>query len=318
MRPQRPARPLKIAHRGGSGLWPENTMRAFREAIAGGAQGLELDVHLTKDRVLVVHHDESLKPAIARTPDGAWVEHPTPRIKDLTFDELQAYDVGRLRPNSGYGERYSDQTPIDGERIPSLEAVIDLVKREADPDFIVYTELKTSLLDLSQSADPVALADATVDLIENKGFGPQCVFVSFDWRALARAKKRAPHIRNAFTTLPFYSIDPEDSSRATDTKMAAAVRAASAGGADFFGGFDWRGQKEGRFAEQLLRAIADAPADGWFAWHGDIDGETVAQARSHDLSISAWTVDESEEMQRLAILGVDAILTDRLDRLSAA
>lgn len=311
-----PPLPLKIAHRGGSGLWPENTMRAFHEAIAAGAQGIELDIHLTKDNVLVVHHDESLKPAIARGPDGAWVERPTPRIKDLTFDELQAYDVGRLRPGAGYEAPYDDQKAIDGERIPSLEAVIDLVKQEAAPDFIVYTELKTSLLDLSQSADPVTLADAAVNLIESKGFGAQTIFVSFDWRALARAKERAPRIKNAFTTLPFYAIDPEDGSRANDTETAAAIRKASARGADFFGGCDWRDQKGRRFGERVLDAIAKGPSDGWFAWHGDIQEEVVAQARALGLSVSAWTVDEPDEMRRLTNLGIDAILTDRLDRLA--
>ena len=110
--------PLRIAHRGGSGLWPENTIEAFRNAIDLGADGLELDVHLSRDGVLVVHHDEALNPAIARDNSGKWVEKPTPRIKDLTFDELQAYDVGRLQPGTRYGERYPDQIAIDGARIP--------------------------------------------------------------------------------------------------------------------------------------------------------------------------------------------------------
>ena len=309
--------PLKIAHRGGSGLWPENTMAAFDNAIAAGADGIELDVHLTKDNVLVVHHDESLKPAIARGPDGNWVQHTRPRIKDLTLEELQQFDIGRLRPDAGYSARYPEQTAIDGERIPTLAAVIDLVKAKASPDFIVYTELKTALMDLSQSADPVQLADAAVDLIDGKDFGAQTVFVSFDWRALARAKQRAPHIKNAFTTLPFYSIDPEDSSATNDTEPAAQIRAAVAEGADFFGEIDWRTQTDDRFSERLLKSIASGPSDGWFAWHGDIQPETAALAAELDLPISAWTVDESDEMLRLTGLGVAAILTDRPDRLNA-
>jgi len=309
--------PLKIAHRGGSGLWPENTIAAFRNAISAGAQGIELDVHLTKDNVLVVHHDESLKPAIARGPDGQWIQHPRPRIKDLTFDELQSYDIGRLRPDAGYSARYPEQVAFDGERVPTLEAVIDLVKAEASSDFIVYTELKTALLDLSQSADPVQLADAAVDLIDGKEFSGQTVFVSFDWRALARAKLRAPHIKNAFTTLPFYSMDPDDRSIANDTASAAKIRSAVAEGADFFGGFDWRAEEGNNFSERLLNAIAAGPSDGWFAWHGDIQPETVALAQALGLPISAWTVDEPDEMQRLAELGIAAILTDRLDRLNA-
>jgi glycerophosphoryl diester phosphodiesterase len=54
------ARPLVFAHRGGSGLAPENTIAAFDTALALGADGLELDVRLSKDGVVVVHHDASL------------------------------------------------------------------------------------------------------------------------------------------------------------------------------------------------------------------------------------------------------------------
>lgn len=306
--------PLKIAHRGSTGLWPENTRGAFERSIAAGAEGIELDVHLTRDKVLVVHHDESLKPAIARGTDGTWLTRPTPRIKDLTFEELQAYDVGRLCPGSGYGGRYPEQEALDGERVPTLEAVIDLVQAKAPKTFVLYVELKTALLDLSQSADPIELARAAVDLIEAKGFGDQALFVSFDWRALAEAKRLAPHIRNAFTTLPFYSIDPDDASRAQDTESASAIRAASAAGADFYGACDWR-NFDGPFPEQMLRAIASGPADGWFAWHGDIQPATRDLASDLGLAVSAWTVDEIDEMQRLSDLGIAAILTDRLDRL---
>jgi len=308
-------RPLKIAHRGGSGLWPENTLGAFERAIDIGADGIELDVHLTKDGILVVHHDESLKPAIARNADGAWLTRPTPLIKDLTFEELQQFDIGRLKPGAGYAGRYPEQTSLDGERIPTLEAVFDLVARKAPRSFIIYTELKTALLDLSQSADPINLADAAVDLIECKDNADQIVFVSFDWRALERAKERAPHVKNAFTTLPFYSIDPTDGSAAHDSSEAQAIRTASAHGADFYGSADWRKEKGERFSEQMLRAIASSCADGWFAWHGDIDEVTSTIAKELGLSVAAWTVDAPDEMQRLADLEIDAILTDRPDRL---
>ena len=123
--------PLHVAHRGGAGLWPENTMAAFTRAIAAGADGIELDIHLTRDGKLVVHHDESLKPSIARGPDGAWLRRPTPLLKELTHDEMRAYDIGRLRPGARYAARYPDQVPADGERIPLLADVYALVKEKA-------------------------------------------------------------------------------------------------------------------------------------------------------------------------------------------
>ena len=76
-------RPLNIAHRGGAGLFPENTLAAFRDAVARGCDGAELDVQLSKDGEVVVYHDYRLKPEITRGLDGKFLTRPTPRIKDL-------------------------------------------------------------------------------------------------------------------------------------------------------------------------------------------------------------------------------------------
>jgi len=312
--------PLHVAHRGGAGLWPENTMAAFTRAIAAGADGIELDVHLSKDRKLVVHHDESLKPSIARGPDGAWLKRPTPLLKELTHDEMRAYDIGRLRPGARYAARYPDQVPADGERIPLLADVYALVKEKAKPGFRLYVELKTALLDLSQSADPRELADAAVALTREYGLEETVTFVSFDWRALARAKEIAPSILNAFTTLPFFQVDPQDASAQRDEPGSEddLIRNASAAGAPWANGYDWRLQTGASFAERMLRAIAAGPADGWFAWHGDVTPANAALATELGLAVSCWTVDEEAEMKRLAALGVEAILTDRPDRLAKA
>ena len=312
--------PLHVAHRGGAGLWPENTMAAFTRAIAAGADGIELDIHLTRDGKLVVHHDESLKPSIARGPDGAWLRRPTPLLKELTHDEMRAYDIGRLRPGARYAARYPDQVPADGERIPLLADVYALVKEKAKPGFRLYVELKTALLDLSQSADPHELADAAVALTREYGLEETVTFVSFDWRALARAKEIAPSILNAFTTLPFFQIDPEDASAARDEPGSEddLIRKASAAGAPWANGYDWRLQEDTTFAGRMLRAIAAGPADGWFAWHGDVTPANAALAKELGLAVSCWTVDEEAEMKRLAALGVEAILTDRPDRLAKA
>ena len=312
--------PLHVAHRGGAGLWPENTMAAFTRAIAAGADGIELDVHLSKDRKLVVHHDESLKPSIARGPDGAWLRRPTPLLKELTHDEMRVYDIGRLRPGARYAARYPDQVPADGERIPLLADVYALVKEKAKPGFRLYVELKTALLDLSQSADPRELADAAVALTREYGLEETVTFVSFDWRALARAKEIAPSILNAFTTLPFFQVDPQDASAQRDEPGSEddLIRKASAAGAPWATGYDWRLQTGASFAERMLRAIAAGPADGWFAWHGDVTPANAALATELGLAVSCWTVDEEAEMKRLAALGVEAILTDRPDRLAKA
>ena len=101
-----------IGHRGAAGLSPEKTLAAFKRAFNLGVDAVELDVLLTSDKELIVHHDYRLKPEIARTPDGAWLKGwEGPTIKKLTLAELMNYDVGRLKPNTKYARRYPDNNP---------------------------------------------------------------------------------------------------------------------------------------------------------------------------------------------------------------
>ena len=174
-----------IAHRGGAGLMPENTLAAFRHAIALDCDGAELDVQLSADGVVVVHHDFRLNPALTRK-DGRWLESGTPRVKDLTLAELQAFDLGRADPASDYARLHPALVPVDGARIPALGEVAALTSPRL---FILLVELKSS--GDPGSADPVALADAALGGDEGSA-RPHRSFVGFDWRGLARIKSRAP------------------------------------------------------------------------------------------------------------------------------
>jgi glycerophosphoryl diester phosphodiesterase len=183
---------LNIAHRGGAGLRPENTLAAFRHAIALGADGAELDVQLSADGMVIVHHDFRLNPALTRK-DGAWLSGETPRIKDLTFAQMQAFDLGRADPGSDYARQHLLLTPADGMRIPTLAELSALPSQKP---FTLLVELKSS--SDPASADPVALADAALAVMQDQL--DRTIFVGFDWRGLARIKSRAPHARCWFTT----------------------------------------------------------------------------------------------------------------------
>lgn len=107
-------------HRGARGLAPENTLRAFEVALQHGVTTLELDIAITRDGVLVIHHDRALNPAIARDAQGQWLQQPSAPIHTMTWDELQRYDVGRLKPGDRYSANHPDQVPLDGARVPRL------------------------------------------------------------------------------------------------------------------------------------------------------------------------------------------------------
>lgn len=92
--------PLNTGHRGASGTEPENTILAFKTALAMGADAIELDVHRCKSGELVVIHDGD----VSRTTNG------TGKVSDLTLDQLKAFDAGK------------------GEKIPTLEEALAAVK----------------------------------------------------------------------------------------------------------------------------------------------------------------------------------------------
>jgi glycerophosphoryl diester phosphodiesterase len=191
--------PMNIAHRGGAALKPENSLPAFADAIRRGCDGAELDVQLSRDGVAVVHHDFRLMADVARK-NGAWLNQPGPRIRDLTLAELRDWDVGRPRPGSRYAATHPLLEAEDDATIPTLEDVMALAK--AAPDFRLMVELKCD--ESEDSADPAALADAALDVAMRAGFLERAVFVGFDWRALARVLARAPGAQCWFTTHRLY------------------------------------------------------------------------------------------------------------------
>lgn len=119
-------KPIVIAHRGASGMAPENTRAAFLLARDIGADGIELDVHLTRDGHLVVIHDYTIN-RTARHSNGYPIVSEK-YVKKFTLEQLQKYDYGIW-----FDEKYA------GEKIMTLESVLDLM----GPDVIVNIEIKT-------------------------------------------------------------------------------------------------------------------------------------------------------------------------------
>jgi glycerophosphoryl diester phosphodiesterase len=156
-------RPLVFAHRGGSLLAPENTFPAFDRGIDAGADGIELDVHLSRDKVVVVHHDATL----GRTTDRSGP------IAALTADELARVDAGfRYRQDGGYPFRGR------GVGIPRLR---DVLARYSSARFII---------EMKQDTD--ALARATITAVRDAGSLERTCLGSFGGRALSAAREHEP------------------------------------------------------------------------------------------------------------------------------
>jgi glycerophosphoryl diester phosphodiesterase len=119
-------KPLIIAHRGASALAPENTFAAFQKAIDAGADGIELDVRLSKDGVPVVFHDSTLKRL-------AKIERS---VAEFTAAELNKIDVGSWF-NRTFPRKAADQ--FSAETVPTLANLFDFLR---DYRGLIYVELK--------------------------------------------------------------------------------------------------------------------------------------------------------------------------------
>ena len=184
-------------HRGARGHAPENTLPGFARALELGVSTFELDVGVSRDGVVVIHHDRRLNPDLARGPDGRWVAAPAPLIRSLDFDELQRYDVGRIRPGSDYARRFPQQQPVDGARIPALAEVLER-HRSGTVRFNIELKLLPDAAD--ETLPPEPFAAAVVAVLRNARMEARCTLQSFDWRAVKVVEREAPELATAYLT----------------------------------------------------------------------------------------------------------------------
>jgi glycerophosphoryl diester phosphodiesterase len=292
-----PARAFDLqGHRGARGLAPENTLAAFRTALAIGVTTIETDLALTKDGVLVLAHDPRLNPALVRDADGRWLAAEGPAIHSLTLEDLLRYDVGRLNPQHRYARQWPLQQPVDGERIPTLAQLIDLVKASGAA---VRLNLETKLAP-NDGGTPAAdvFAQAVVAALRRSGMTERATVQSFDWRTLLEVKRIAPEIATACLTIETESFD--------------TVRA------DANGASPWHaGLKRADHGGSLPRLVKAAGCGTWSMYWRNLTPALAAEARSLGLKLLPWTVNDPAVMAQMIDLGVDGLITDYPDRLRA-
>jgi glycerophosphoryl diester phosphodiesterase len=152
---------MVIGHRGAAGEAPENTLASFQLALTQGADGIELDIHLSKDGEIMVCHD----PTIDRTTNGSGY------IVEMAAEEIKRYDAG-----GWFSEQYA------GQRIPTLAEVFDLV-----PDNIMINiEIKY--------AYQGQLETKLIEFLSARNRIENIVISSFDHKCMQRIKKAAPEV----------------------------------------------------------------------------------------------------------------------------
>lgn len=187
-----PRRPLVIAHRGASGLAPENTLAAFKLAIALGADGVEMDVQMSADGCPVVIHDRRLH----RTTNGAGVVsvHPLDYLRDLDAGSwfLRRLAVRpRVREMVAIVSALTGGNGLDfsGETVPTLETVLPLLASAKMKR--VYLELKVG------RAGHEDLLAATLALVRKFRMEDSTTILSFNHDIVRGVKEAATDIRTA-------------------------------------------------------------------------------------------------------------------------
>lgn len=153
--------PLVLGHRGASGYAPENTIESFKMALDMNADGIELDVQMSKDGVLVIIHDE----LIDRTSNGkGWV-------KDYTFEELRSFNFN----NHKEGYEFCN--------IPTLEEVLELFKGTGK---LINIEIKSNIINYPD------IVKKTIDMVRKHEMQDQVLYSSFNHQSCLEVEAYDP------------------------------------------------------------------------------------------------------------------------------
>ena len=283
-------------HRGARGLAPENTLAAFARALSLGVTTLELDVGVTADGVVVVTHDPELNRDHTRDAQGRWLEKPGPPIVQLTYDQVRAYDVGRLRPGTGYAARHPDQVPVDGQHMPKLSEVFALAAKAGNTSVRFNVETKSDPRRSTPTLAPAPFAEAVVRVVREHGMEARTTIQSFDWRTLAHVGKVAPDIARVCLTVQ----RPGDDN----------VQAGQPGAPPTLAGLD-----VDDFGGSVPRLVKAAGCAVWSPNALDVTAEKVREAQRLGLGVVPWTLNDPQQMDAFVAYGVDGIITDRPDLL---
>ena len=266
------------AHRGGMGLYPEETLPAMLNSVKLGVNTLEMDLCITKDKKVVLSHDQYFHHRYSTRPDGTPVVSGDPKtyLYHLPYSEVAKWDVG-MKYNPGWPEKHCLPAckPIASEVIKAVEA---WTKENGQYPMHYEIEIKSDP-DYDGGIEGVdwpeyhEFTDLCMAMLDSLDLGDRLMIQCFDERALNYINEKYPGHTLAFLVEGWET--------------------------DF---------------DQYMSLLNFTPQ--WLsAPHENVDKALVDKAHAKSMKVNTWTVDDPDEMRRLISCGVDAIISNYPDRL---
>jgi len=264
----------KEGHRGCRGLMPENTIPAMLRALDLGVTTLEMDAHITKDRMVIISHDPYFNQAITTKPDGQYLE-PGEEKKLLLFGmnyvETQLYDVG-LKPYARFPrqEKISVHKPLLSDLIDSVENYCARKKIRL-PFYNIETK-STPETDLINHPAPDEFVNLLMSVVLSKHIQDRTIIQSFDPRTLQVLHRKYPSIMTALLIEGTNRIPVDDQ----------------------------------------IKQLGFIPTI-YSPDYTMVNDSLLVKCRALNMKVIPWTVDDKSNIERLKKMGVDGIITDYPD-----
>ena len=282
------------AHRGGAGLFPENSLEAYSNAISLGVDVIDMDVMLNKNKTLIVFHDPYLHHEFVQEKKGNYIPHKKLFIKKLSLSKIKQYEIGKLKAGSKRSALYPEQKALDNVRIPTLKEAIAHCDELTKGNIRYQIEVKSDPFYPECYFPPKIVASRLCSFLKKRNLIDRVEVQSFDWRVLLEIRKKQPSISLAF--LQESETTHKETLHFKDKKWSA--------------GYD---AKDFDFC--TLKMIQSLGGKIWGPEHTLLTKERVEKAKKLGLKVVPWTINDPLKMEQYLEYGVDAIITDRPDIL---
>ena len=264
----------KQGHRGCRGLMPENTVPAMLKALGLGVTTLEMDVVITKDKKVILSHDQWFSQEITTLPDGTYMGEREERkynIYWMTYEETKTFDVGmKSHPRFPKQQKMKATKPLLADVIDSVMQYMIMAKRP-----MPYYNIETKTNPESDGVfhpKPEEFVELLMAVIREKQIEDHVIIQSFDFRTLQYLHQHYPDMKTAMLI--------ED--------------------------FDKRG------LDAQLKALGFTP-NKYSPAYQLVNEELVKKCHEQHIKVIPWTVNDKTKIEELRKVGVDGIITDYPD-----